>query len=202
METSRRTRHALAAPLNAQSGLLCGIGMLDRIDAIRCDAPMRLPLRSTAPPRLIPWRRLALFHGVASPCSPPVRRRRSVSFCRVSSLLFAAAPPSSLHFAPPGPSPLRPIGLSPLRSRGLPPLCPIGLSRFRSTGAVSTSLHRRDDARKTADLRRRSPSPGGEFQQKCDVMGTVALHRGFPLMRMIFFDKTPPRDPCLWGEVE
>ena len=82
-----------------------------------------------------PPRRLALFHGVASPCSPPVRRRRSVSFCRVSSLLFAAAPPSSLHFAPPGPSPLRPIGLSPLRSRGLPPLCPIGLSRFRSTGA-------------------------------------------------------------------
>lgn len=187
METSRRTRHALAASLNAQSGRPCDIGMLDRIDAIRCDAPMRLPLRSTAPPRLIPWRRLALFHGVASPCSPPVRRRRSVSFCRVSSLLFAAAPPSSLHFPPPpGSSPLRSIGLSPFRSRGLPPL--------RSTDATTPG--------KQADLRRRSPSPGGEFQQKCDVMGTVALHRGFPLMRMIFFDKTPPRDPCLWGEVE
>ena len=69
-------------------------------------------------------------------------------------------------------------------------------------GVASTLLHGRDDARKTADLRRRSPSPGGELQQKCEAMGTVALHRGFPLMRMIFFDKTPPWDPCLWGEVE
>ena len=194
METSRQTRHALAAPLNAQSGRPCGIGMTA---STRSAATLPCAFHF-APPR-----RLALFHGVASPCSPPVRRRRSVSFCRVSSLLFAAAPPSSLHFAPPGPSPLRPH--RPV-STSLPGAClhfaPSACLDSAPRGPVSTSLHGRDDARKTADLRRRSPSPGGEFQQKCDVMGTVALHRGFPLMRMIFFDKTPPRDPCLWGEVE
>ncbi|EEZ77125.1 hypothetical protein HMPREF0972_02203 [Actinomyces sp. oral taxon 848 str. F0332] len=120
--------------------------MLDRIDAIRCDAPMRLPLRSTAPPRLIPWRRLALFHGVASPCSPPVRRRRSVSFCRVSSLLFAAAPPSSLHFAPPGAvstSPHRPVSTSLPGAASTLPHRPVsiplhgGLSPLRSTDATT-----------------------------------------------------------------
>ncbi len=77
-----------------------------------------------------------------------------------------------------------------------------GVASIPLHGVASTLLHGRDDARKTADLRRRSPSPGGELQQKCEAMGTVALHRGFPLMRMIFFDKTPPWDPCLWGEVE
>ena len=77
-----------------------------------------------------------------------------------------------------------------------------GVASIPLHGVASTLLYGRDDARKTADLRRGSPSPGGELQQKCEAMGTVALHRGFPLMRMIFFDKTPPWDPCLWGEVE
>ena len=142
------------------------------------------------------------LHRVAVPCSTPSPRLvprlfcacRSVLFCRVRSLPCAAAPPSCLYFAPWGRLHSAPAGSPPLCSTGSPPLC--------SHRVASTLLHGRDDARKTADLRRRSPSPGGELHQKCEAMGTVALHRGFPLMRMIFFDKTPPWDPCLWGEVE
>ena len=133
------------------------------------------------------------LHRVAVPCSTPSPRHaptpalrcRSVSFCGASSLPFADVPPSCLRFAP----------------RGHLHSAPRGCLRF-APRVGSTSLHRYDEARKTADLRHRSPSPGGELQQKCEAMGTVALHRGFPLMRMIFFDKTPPWDPCLWGEVE
>ena len=161
--------------------------------AIRCGAPMRLPLRSTA-----------------SPCHAPPRRR-----AMLPRLLCAVGP---YRFAGQARSPSRtclrrasiPLhGLSPLRSTGAPPFRSTGCLRFAPRGHLhsaprvgSTSLHRCDDARKTADLRHRSPSPGGELQQKCEAMGTVALHPGFPLMRMIFFDKTPLRDPCLWGEVE
>ena len=153
--------------------------------------------RHAGPHRRDPLRRShapsTSLHRVAVPCSTPSPRLvprlfcacRSVLFCRVRSLPFAAAPPSCLYFAPWVASTL--------------------LHRVASTllhRVASTLLHGRDDARKTADLRRRSPSPGGELHQKCEAMGTVALHRGFPLMRMIFFDKTPPWDPCLWGEVE
>ena len=142
-----------------------GIDMPDCVDAIRCDAPLRLPLSSAA-----------------SPCHAP--RRRSAS--RRGSLPFRSTGPASLRG----------------RVVGVPPLRPPASLHSAPPGRPSTSPHRCEDSRKTADLRRRSPSADGEFQQKCDVMGTVALHRGFPLMRMIFFDKTPPRDPCLWGEVE
>ena len=149
-----------------------GIDMPDRVDAIRCDAPLRLPLSSAA-----------------SPCHAP--RRRSAS--RRGSPPFRSTGPASLRG--------RAVGVPPLRP-GRPSTPPPGRPSTPPPGRPSTSPHRCEDSRKTADLRRRSPPADGEFQQKCDVMGTVALHRGFPLMRMIFFDKTPPRDPCLWGEVE
>ena len=166
-----------------------------------------------------PPRRRAMLHAVASPCSTPVLRLpvRLVLQGKVAPLRGCASvvpllrsmgsPPfrscgvasipllrGRLHFAPWGRLHSAPAGSPPLCSTGSPPLC--------SHRVASTLLHGRDDARKTADLRRRSPSPGGELHQKCEAMGTVALHRGFPLMRMIFFDKTPPWDPCLWGEVE
>ena len=153
--------------------------------AIRCGAPMRLPLRSTASPCHAPPRRRAMLHRVAVPCS------HACSALSVRIVLRGK--------------------LAPLRGRAsvVPPFRSTGCLRFAPRGHLhsaprvgSTSLHRCDDARKTADLRHRSPSPGGELQQKCEAMGTVALHPGFPLMRMIFFDKTPLRDPCLWGEVE
>ena len=197
----------------------CGIGMLDRIDAIRCGAPMRLPLRSTASPCHAPRRRPAMLPRLFCARQPV----RLVLHGKVAPLRGRASvvPPfrstGCLRFAP--------RGGPPFRSTGLPPLCSTGCLRFAPRGHLhsaprgclrfaprgclrfaprvgSTSLHRCDEARKTADLRRRSPSPGGELQQKCEAMGTVALHRGFALMRMIFFDKTPPWDPCLWGEVE
>ena len=157
------------------------------------------------------------LHRVAVPCSTPSPRHaptpalgcRSVSFCGASSLPFADVPPSCLHFAPPGLPPFPSTGCLRFAPRGHLHSAPRGCLRFAPRGCLrfaprvgSTSLHRCDEARKTADLRHRSPSPGGELQQKCEAMGTVALHPGFPLMRMIFFDKTPLRDPCLWGEVE
>lgn len=174
---------------------------------------------STPSPRLVPRLfcacRSVLFCRVRSlPCAaaPP------------SCLYFAPwvastlLPPGRLHSAPTGSPPLCSMGSPPFRSCGvastlLHGVASTSLHRVGSTllhgvastslrGVASTLLHGRDDARKAADLRRRSPSPGGELQQKCEAMGTVALHRGFPLMRMIFFDKTPPWDPCLWGEVE
>ena len=170
--------------------------------------------RHAGPHRRDPLRRShapsTSLHRVAVPCSTPSPRLvprlfcacRSVLFCRVRSLPCAAAPPSCLYFAPWVASTLLPPGRLHSAPTGSPPLCSMGSPPFRSCGVASTLLHGRDDARKAADLRRRSPSPGGELQQKCEAMGTVALHRGFPLMRMIFFDKTPPWDPCLWGEVE
>lgn len=157
------------------------------------------------------------LHRVAVPCSTPSPRLvpRLFCACRPVRLVLhgkvaplrscASVVPPSLH------------GVASTLLQGSPPLCSMGsppslhrvgstlLHRVASTllhGVASIPLHGRDDARQTADLRRRSPSPGGELQQKCEAMGTVALHRGFPLMRMIFFDKTPPWDPCLWGEVE
>ncbi len=120
-----------------------------------------------------------LLHGVASASLHGVA---SASLHGVASTLLHGVASTSLHR----------VGSTLLH----------GVASTSLRGVASTLLHGRDDARKAADLRRRSPSPGGELQQKCEAMGTVALHRGFPLMRMIFFDKTPPWDPCLWGEVE
>ena len=138
--------------------------------------------RHAGPHRRDPLRRShapsTSLHRVAVPCSTPSPRLVPRLFCARRPVRLV------LHGK-----------VAPLR--GCASVVPPSLH-----GVASTLLHGRDDARKTADLRRRSPSPGGELQQKCEAMGTVALHRGFPLMRMIFFDKTPPWDPCLWGEVE
>ena len=154
--------------------------------------------RHAGPHRRDPLRRShapsTSLHRVAVPCSTPSPRLVPRLFCarrpvrlvlhgKVAPLRgCASVVPPSLH--------------------GVVSTLLHGVASASLHGVASTSLHGRDDARKTADLRRRSPSPGGELQQKCEAMGTVALHRGFPLMRMIFFDKTPPWDPCLWGEVE
>ena len=197
----------------------CGIGMLDRIDAIRCGAPMRLPLRSTASPCHAPRRRPAMLprlfcarrpvrlvlHGKVAPlrgCAsvvPLLRSTGSPPLCSTEAPPFRST--GCLRFAPRGHLHSAPRGHLHSAPRGHLHSAPRGCLRF-APRVGSTSLHRCDDARKTADLRHRSPSPGGELQQKCEAMGTVALHPGFPLMRMIFFDKTPPWDPCLWGEVE
>ena len=147
-----------------------------------------------------PPRRRAMLHAVASPCSTPVLRLpvRLVLQGKVAPLRgCASVVPPSLH----GVASFAPWGRLHFAPRGRLHFAP-GVASTSLRGVASTLLHGRDDARKTADLRRRSPSPGGELHQKCEAMGTVALHRGFPLMRMIFFDKTPPWDPCLWGEVE
>ncbi len=154
--------------------------------------------RHAGPHRRDPLRRShapsTSLHRVAVPCSTPSPRLVPRLFCARRPVRLV------LHGK-----------VAPLR--GCASVVPPSLHGVASTllhevasaslhGVASTSLHRCDEARKTADLRHRSPSPGGELQQKCEAMGTVALHPGFPLMRMIFFDKTPPWDPCLWGEVE
>ena len=185
--------------------------------------------RHAGPHRRDPLRRShapsTSLHRVAVPCSTPSPRLVPRLFCarrpvrlvlhgKVAPLRSCASVvPPSLHRVGStllqGSPLLRSIGSAPLCSRGRLHFAPgvastllRGVASTSLRGVASTLLHGRDDARKAADLRRRSPSPGGELQQKCEAMGTVALHRGFPLMRMIFFDKTPPWDPCLWGEVE
>ena len=184
--------------------------MLDRIDAIRCGAPMRLPLRSTASPCHAPRRRPAMlprllcavgpyrFAGQARSPSRTCLRRASISLLRDCLHSPPRVVSASLH----GGTSIPLHGGTSIPLHGVASASLHGVASIPLHGVASTLLHGRDDARKTADLRRRSPSPGGELQQKCEAMGTVALHRGFPLMRMIFFDKTPPWDPCLWGEVE
>lgn len=146
--------------------------------------------RHAGPHRRDPLRRShapsTSLHRVAVPCSTPSPRLVPRLFCARRPVRLV------LHGK-----------VAPLRGcASVVPPSLHGVASIPLHGVASTLLHGRDDARKTADLRRRSPSPGGELQQKCEAMGTVALHRGFPLMRMIFFDKTPPWDPCLWGEVE
>ena len=162
--------------------------------------------RHAGPHRRDPLRRShapsTSLHRVAVPCSTPSPRLVPRLFCarrpvrlvlhgKVAPLRgCASVVPPSLH------------GVASTSLHGVASASLHGVASIPLHGVASTLLHGRDDARKTADLSRRSPSPGGELQQKCEAMGTVALHRGFPLMRMIFFDKTPPWDPCLWGEVE
>ncbi len=163
--------------------------------------------RHAGPHRRDPLRRShapsTSLHRVAVPCSTPSPRLVPRLFCaRRPVRLVLQGKVAPLRGCASVVPLLRSMGSPPLCSMGSPPLCSMGSPPFRSCGVASTLLHRYDEARKTADLSRRSPSPGGELQQKCEAMGTVALHRGFPLMRMIFFDKTPPWDPCLWGEVE
>ena len=170
--------------------------------------------RHAGPHRRDPLRRShapsTSLHRVAVPCSTPSPRLVPRLFCArrpVRLVLHGKVAPLR------GCASVVPPSLHGVASTLLHEVASASLHRVASTslhgvasiplhGVASTLLYGRDDARKTADLRRGSPSPGGELQQKCEAMGTVALHRGFPLMRMIFFDKTPPWDPCLWGEVE
>ena len=170
--------------------------------------------RHAGPHRRDPLRRShapsTSLHRVAVPCSTPSPRLVPRLFCarrpvrlvlhgKVAPLRgCASVVPPSLH----GVASASLHGVASASLHGVASIPLHGVASIPLHGVASTLLHGRDDARKTADLRRRSPSPGGELQQKCEAMGTVALHRGFPLMRMIFFDKTPPWDPCLWGEVE
>ena len=170
--------------------------------------------RHAGPHRRDPLRRShapsTSLHRVAVPCSTPSPRLVPRLFCarrpvrlvlhgKVAPLRgCASVVPPSLH----GVASIPLHGVASASLHGVASIPLHGVASIPLHGVASTLLHGRDDARKTADLRRRSPSPGGELQQKCEAMGTVALHRGFPLMRMIFFDKTPPWDPCLWGEVE
>ena len=170
--------------------------------------------RHAGPHRRDPLRRShapsTSLHRVAVPCSTPSPRLVPRLFCarrpvrlvlhgKVAPLRgCASVVPPSLHGV--ASTLLHEVASASLH--GVASTSLHGVASIPLHGVASTLLHGRDDARKTADLRRRSPSPGGELQQKCEAMGTVALHRGFPLMRMIFFDKTPPWDPCLWGEVE
>ena len=154
--------------------------------AVPCSTPSpRLVPRlfcARRPVRLVLHGKVAPLRGCASVVPP--------SLHGVASTLLHGVASASLH------------GVASTLLHGVASASLHGVASASLHGVASTLLHGRDDARKTADLRRRSPSPGGELQQKCEAMGTVALHRGFPLMRMIFFDKTPPWDPCLWGEVE
>lgn len=170
--------------------------------------------RHAGPHRRDPLRRShapsTSLHRVAVPCSTPSPRLVPRLFCarrpvrlvlhgKVAPLRgCASVVPPSLH----GVVSTLLHGVASASLHGVASTSLHGVASIPLHGVASTLLHGRDDARKTADLRRRSPSPGGELQQKCEAMGTVALHRGFPLMRMIFFDKTPPWNPCLWGEVE
>ena len=170
--------------------------------------------RHAGPHRRDPLRRShapsTSLHRVVVPCSTPSPRLVPRLFCarrpvrlvlhgKVAPLRgCASVVPPSLH----GVASASLHGVASTSLHGVASTLLHGVASTSLHGVASTLLHGRDDARKTADLRRRSPSPGGELQQKCEAMGTVALHRGFPLMRMIFFDKTPPWDPCLWGEVE
>ncbi len=154
--------------------------------AVPCSTPSpRLVPRlfcARRPVRLVLHGKVAPLRGCASVVPPSLHGVASASLHGVASIPLHRVASASLH--------------------GVASASLHGVASIPLHGVASTLLHGRDDARKTADLRRRSPSPGGELQQKCEAMGTVALHRGFPLMRMIFFDKTPPWDPCLWGEVE
>ena len=170
--------------------------------------------RHAGPHRRDPLRRShapsTSLHRVAVPCSTPSPRLVPRLFCarrpvrlvlhgKVAPLRgCASVVPPSLHGV--ASTLLHEVASASLHGGTSIPLHGVASASLHEV--ASTLLHGRDDARKTADLRHRSPSPGGELQQKCEAMGTVALHRGFPLMRMIFFDKTPPWDPCLWGEVE
>ena len=170
--------------------------------------------RHAGPHRRDPLRRShapsTSLHRVAVPCSTPSPRLVPRLFCarrpvrlvlhgKVAPLRgCASVVPPSLHGV--ASTLLHEVASASLHGGTSIPLHGVASASLHEV--ASTLLHGRDDARKTADSRRRSPSPGGELQQKCEAMGTVALHRGFPLMRMIFFDKTPPWDPCLWGEVE
>ena len=178
--------------------------------------------RHAGPHRRDPLRRShapsTSLHRVAVPCSTPSPRLVPRLFCarrpvrlvlhgKVAPLRGCASvvPPSLHGVASTLLHEVASTSLHGVASTLLHEVASASIHRVASTslhGVASTLLYGRDDARKAADLRRRSPSPGGELQQKCEAMGTVALHRGFPLMRMIFFDKTPPWDPCLWGEVE